>query len=128
MKKIIISNSLPFHFFLVHIQIVSMITISPNVGKNNNNNGPTKSPKRLQLNKIDSEYLNQTERHRRLIPYMTFYIPTNDYFPVNQAYSLTPTSTVGIFNICFVFTYLHTHIFYLNFHLMEINEKIFQLK
>lgn len=65
-----------------------MITISPNVSKNsNNNNAPTKLPQKLQSNAIESQYLNQTERHRRLIPYMTFYIPTNDYFPVNQAYS-----------------------------------------
>lgn len=45
--------------------------------------------------------LNQTERFRRLIPYMTFYVPGSasgaqsaasgaDYLPVNQAYSYAP--------------------------------------
>lgn len=33
-----------------------------------------------------------SERQRRLIPYMTFYVPSNDYhFPVNQAYNFMPS-------------------------------------
>lgn len=35
------------------------------------------------------------DRFRRLIPYMTFYIPTNDYQPnPSQTYSFMPVDTV----------------------------------
>lgn len=39
---------------------------------------------------ISDVNLNQTERVRRLIPYMNFYVPINDYLPDNQAYSYNP--------------------------------------
>lgn len=36
------------------------------------------------------------DRFRRLIPYMTFYIPTNDYqSPPSQTYSFMPVDTVS---------------------------------
>lgn len=36
------------------------------------------------------------DRFRRLIPYMTFYIPTNDYQPPpSQTYSFMPVDTVS---------------------------------
>lgn len=55
----------------------------------------------LLTNEADrSLALNQTERFRRLIPYMTFYVPggqpssssaaAGDYLPINQAYSYAP--------------------------------------
>ncbi|XP_037030053.1 mediator of RNA polymerase II transcription subunit 15 isoform X2 [Bradysia coprophila] len=53
------------------------------------NDAQTSSPLQMQISDIN---LNQTERVRRLIPYMNFYVPISDYLPDNQAYSYNPTN------------------------------------
>lgn len=71
-------------FKLSVVHAVNSITVSL-VSMTDNKNSTVK----LTNNTLD-------DRFRRLIPYMTFYIPTNDYqSPPSQTYSFMPVDTVS---------------------------------
>ncbi len=88
-----------FNFFTA-FEPISSITVSPDSALNATKAPPTAKPTRIvpkdmpmKSMKIDNASINSGEtldtaadnRYRRLVPYMTFYIPTNDFnFPVNH--------------------------------------------
>lgn len=65
---------------------VDSITVSPDLGIRNSTRLPTK---RLKMTNDTTLLTGETQvtaenRYRRLIPYMTYYVPSNDYnVPVN---------------------------------------------
>lgn len=104
-----------FHFTVAFILFADGITISPEIGlRNSTQNKLLPQPQLVERRMDDSSEIlidgsaatmqaqqrNQTqiERHRRLIPYMTFYLPAtnNDLkLPINQAYNFMPPQTVS---------------------------------
>lgn len=114
-QVIIFLSFVLFHVTVAFILFADGITISPEVGLRNS----TQNKLLPQFNRRmddSSEILidgsaatmqqhqrNQTqiERHRRLIPYMTFYLPAtnNDLkLPINQAYNFMPPPPPSVSN------------------------------
>lgn len=94
-------------FFTVWPFLLYAITVSPIIIKNATT--PVKTTTTATASTAEDQSsialmtnLNQTERVRRLIPYMTFYVPTNDYLPINQAYNYMPSS------VCIVYTFINS--------------------
>lgn len=76
-----INNAFPLQFSVLHKSVAIKIQ-------------QKEQPPSTQQMQISDVHLNQTERVRRLIPYMNFYVPINDYLPENQAYSYNPMVSI----------------------------------